>query len=206
MLIDSMSTAKEMWGEMYKMMHGREEIAKEKEVITLTKPLLRNLVNQHNTSMIDIQQSNMDAYSMGADFRPPILRRGEYTVWRKRFINFLESKDEGIKMLSSITGGPARFWKTIPDSPENIPASQELKIPSEYTEQERLGARADLTAKAYLLQAIPNEIYMQIISMSTAKEMWDEMYKMMQGTEVGAKVKKVNMLTTYDPFKAKQGE
>ncbi|CAH9090433.1 unnamed protein product, partial [Cuscuta epithymum] len=61
-------------------------------------------------------------------------------------------------------------------------------------------------AKTYLLQTIPNDIYILIDSMETAKEMWDEIKKLMIGTDLGIKTKKANILTAYDGFKALPGE
>ncbi|CAH9119040.1 unnamed protein product [Cuscuta europaea] len=36
--------------------------------------------------------------------------------------------------------------------------------------------------------------------------MWDEIFKIMQETEIDVKAKKANTFTTYDSFKAKLGE
>ena len=36
--------------------------------------------------------------------------------------------------------------------------------------------------------------------------MWDEIEKQMRGTKIGARIKIANVLTTYDGFKARDGE
>ncbi|CAH9126869.1 unnamed protein product [Cuscuta epithymum] len=155
------------------------------------------------------QDSQMEALALGNENRPPILRRGEYQMWKTRFLNFLKGKDNSSAMLESLTDGPAQIWMDVTsDGVNNPPATVErrLKAKSEYTEADRLRVKADLMAKTYLLQAIPNDIYILIDSMETAKEMWDEIKKLMIGTELGLKTKKANILTAYDGFKALPGE
>ncbi|CAH9125781.1 unnamed protein product, partial [Cuscuta epithymum] len=132
----------------------------------------------------------MDALSMGNDSRPPILRRDEYVMWKNRFLNFLESKDNSSAMLESLTEGPAQLWMVLGGDDENEPPVDQVKVPKPvelYTEEDRLRVKADLMAKTYLLQAIPNDIYILIDSMDSAKEMWDEIRKLMEGTNLGLK-------------------
>ena len=61
-------------------------------------------------------------------------------------------------------------------------------------------------ARSFLLKGLPNEIYNSIDSDKTAKSMWDEISKQMQGTHMGARIKVTKCLTTYEAFKGREGE
>ncbi|CAH9075281.1 unnamed protein product [Cuscuta europaea] len=147
--------------------------------------------------------------AQGNSSTPPSLRKGEYQMWRNRFLNFLEHKENSSAMLESLLEGPAELLISVGGDPENNPPifpEIRRKVPSEYTEADKLRLRGDLMAKTYLLQAIPNEVYVLIDSMQTAKEMWDEIEKLLQGTSISLKTKKTTILIAYDSFKAGPGE
>ena len=56
------------------------------------------------------------------------------------------------------------------------------------------------------MQSLPNEIYANIYCHETGKSMWDEICHQMHGTEKGAQLKKINVLTKFALFKGIEGE
>ena len=150
-----------------------------------------------------------DALAIGSDTRPPVLFRGDYSQWRDRFMDFIERHDLGEDMIKSIDEGPLELFIDIPANPNAnppMPARRDPKPTSQYTPEERDRAKADRVARSYILQGLTNEIYNSIDSHKTAKSMWDEIKKQMQGTNIGARIKVTNCLTQYEGFKAKEGE
>ncbi|KAI3677859.1 hypothetical protein L6452_37131 [Arctium lappa] len=68
-------------------------------------------------------------------------------------------------------------------------------------------AKGDRLAKSYILQGIPNEIYVKIDSYkASGKEMWDQLEKMMLGSKVGNQLKISNCLNNYEEFRGRVGE
>nr|GEX60560.1 hypothetical protein [Tanacetum cinerariifolium] len=48
---------------------------------------------------------SQDVITVGSTMRIPLLYRGEYSQWRKRFMNYLEEKTDGEAMINSIQNG-----------------------------------------------------------------------------------------------------
>nr|GFD21244.1 hypothetical protein [Tanacetum cinerariifolium] len=46
-----------------------------------------------------------DLLTVGSTMRIPLLYRGEYSQWVKRFINYLEEQTDGEAMINSIKNG-----------------------------------------------------------------------------------------------------
>ena len=94
--------------------------------------------------------SNMDSHSLGSDNRPPLLKRGEYSAWRSRFLNFLESKDNATELLDSIENGPAIYYTDVErEGNKNsiVPAERVPKNVREYTEDEKVRSKANRLEK-----------------------------------------------------------
>ncbi|HEY5234674.1 MAG TPA: hypothetical protein VIJ14_00735, partial [Rhabdochlamydiaceae bacterium] len=150
-----------------------------------------------------------ESLSLGSDTRPPVLYRGEYTQWRNRFLDFIEKHVQAEEIKQSIFEGPAKFYIMIPAVLTNdplIPERKELKDPTNYSREERARAAADRIAMSFIIMGITNDIYSNIDSKKTAKDMWDEIQRQMQGTKIGNKLKIMNCITAFDNFKAKDDE
>lgn len=80
------------------------------------------------------------------------------------------------------------------------------KDPINYTAKERNLVKADDLAKDLLIFSIPNDILMTIDSCETAKDLWDEIEKQMQGPKLGARTKLAIAITSYENFVAKERE
>nr|GFC06303.1 hypothetical protein [Tanacetum cinerariifolium] len=46
-----------------------------------------------------------DVFIVGSTMRIPLLYRGEYSQWVKRFMNYLEEQTDGEAMINSIKNG-----------------------------------------------------------------------------------------------------
>ncbi|KAI3667486.1 hypothetical protein L6452_42549 [Arctium lappa] len=70
----------------------------------------------------------------------------------------------------------------------------------------KLRAKGDRLAKSYILQVITNEIYVNIDSYkASAKQMWDQLEKMMLGSKIGNQLKISNCLHSFEEFKGRTG-
>ncbi|KAI3692465.1 hypothetical protein L6452_32281 [Arctium lappa] len=87
-----------------------------------------------------------------------------------------------------------------------VPTQYELKY-HELDDDNLKRAKGDKLAKSYILQGIPNEIYVKIDSYkASGKKMWDQLEKMMLGSKVGNQLKISNCLNNYEEFKGRVGE
>ncbi|KAI3718398.1 hypothetical protein L6452_19267 [Arctium lappa] len=164
-------------------------------------------------SVIRIPQDSMtsrEALAIGTDVKPPVLFKGEYEQWKDRFLDFIDRNDLGDYIRLSLKKGIMRPpTKTLNVAGENgEDEEREYPLPlEEYLDVQRRRHKADRLARSFILQGIPNEIYVKIDSYNaTGKQMWDQLEKMMLGSKIGNQLKVSNCLNNYEEFKAKEGE
>ncbi|KAI3701955.1 hypothetical protein L6452_27474 [Arctium lappa] len=149
--------------------------------------------------------TSREALAIGTDTKPPVLFRGEYEQWKDRFLNFIERQDLGNYIRISLEEGLMK-----PTYREATAGTNEQRVEIKYEELEgkdKERAKGDKLAKSYIIQGIPNEIYVKIHSYkASGKEMWDQLKKMMLGSKVGNQLKISNCLNNYEDFKGRSGE
>nr|GEZ06149.1 hypothetical protein [Tanacetum cinerariifolium] len=137
--------------------------------------------------------------------RIPLLYRGEYSQWRKRFLNYLEVQTDGESMIHSITHGEQPLsvvaQVSLAGTIQNAPP-----IPKLWTVEEKKTLKIDRLARSLLIQGLPNDIYSLIDSNDTTKDLWDALERQMRGFEYGEQDRKAAILYKYETFKATEGE
>ncbi|KAI3770503.1 hypothetical protein L6452_01638 [Arctium lappa] len=84
-----------------------------------------------------------------------------------------------------------------------------LFVPKPYqyfTEKQKEHYKTDEEALIYLTMAIPNDIYNRVDSRNSAKEVWDELSRQFEGSEVSIQAKQNLCINAYEGFHAKEGE
>ncbi|KAJ9558844.1 hypothetical protein OSB04_013458 [Centaurea solstitialis] len=151
-----------------------------------------------------------EALAIGSDTKPPVLFRGDYNMWRDRFLDFIDRQDLGEYIRLSLKEGPKVFTEEKPAQPDSDPpvaAHTVIKKFEDMTVEEKNRHKADKLAKSFMLLGLPNDIYFTIDSHnSTGKEMWDQIEKQMLGTSVGTQMKVTNIIKRYEQFKAREDE
>ncbi|KAJ9564242.1 hypothetical protein OSB04_000208 [Centaurea solstitialis] len=151
-----------------------------------------------------------EALAIGSDTKPPVLFRGDYNMWRDRFLDFIDRQDLGEYIRLSLKEGPKVFTEEKPAQPDSDPpvaAHTVIKKFEDMTVEEKNRHKADKLAKSFMLLGLPNDIYFTINSHnSTGKEMWDQIEKQMLGTSVGTQMKVTNIFKRYEQFKAREDE
>ncbi|KAJ9561790.1 hypothetical protein OSB04_006950 [Centaurea solstitialis] len=151
-----------------------------------------------------------EALAIGSDTKPPVLFRGDYNMWRDRFLDFIDKQDFGEYIRLSLKEGPKVFTEEKPAQPDSDPpvaAHTVIKKFEDMTVKEKNRHKADKLAKSFMLLGLPNDIYFTIDSHnSTGKEMWDQIEKQMLGTSVGTQMKVTNIIKRYEQFKAREDE
>ncbi|KAJ9561625.1 hypothetical protein OSB04_006785 [Centaurea solstitialis] len=151
-----------------------------------------------------------EALAIGFDTKPPVLFRGDYNMWRDRFLDFIDRQDLGEYIRLSLKEGPKVFTEDKPAQPDSHPpvaAHMVIKKFEDMTNPEKNRHKADKLAKSFMLLGLPNDIYFTIDSHnSTGKEIWDQIEKQMLSTSVGTQMKVTNFIKRYEQFKAREDE
>ncbi|GKB53326.1 hypothetical protein Tco_0904079 [Tanacetum coccineum] len=140
----------------------------------------------------------------GANERPPTLENGNYIPWKSRFRRFLDNKlKDGDRMWRSIEKGP--YVRPMIPNPDN-PTEDILEPLSKMTEGNKKQYIADVKVMNYLLQAIPNDIYNSVDGCKNAKDMWEQIKRLMFGSDVTSLVRHSRLMDEFDKFTTKEGE
>ncbi|GJS64823.1 hypothetical protein Tco_0679387 [Tanacetum coccineum] len=158
-----------------------------------------NTVKSNSTN--SNQQTLADS---GANERPPMLEKGNYIPWESRFRRFLDNKlEDGERMWNSIQNGPYQRPMVVDPTNPTVPILEPL---SKMTEGNKKQYIADVRVMNYLLQAIPNDIYNSVDACKNAKEMWEQIKRLMHGSEITTHVRHSRLMDEFDKFAAKEGE
>ncbi|GJX24240.1 integrase, catalytic region, zinc finger, CCHC-type containing protein [Tanacetum coccineum] len=111
-----------------------------------------------------------DIQCAGSDTRPPMLDRTDFASWQQRIRLYCRGKENGVNILKSIDEGPFQmgtFWETLAEGNED---------------KERY--KANIRETNILLQGLPKDIYTLINHYTDAKDIWDNVKMLLEGSKV----------------------
>ncbi|GKC06984.1 hypothetical protein Tco_0998594 [Tanacetum coccineum] len=106
-------------------------------------------------------------------------------------------------MRNSIDNGPY-IRKDIPN-----PSNTQTTIPepiSKMSKPDKDQYFTNIKVMNYILQGIPNNIYNYVDACSDAKQMWSEIKRLMQGSDISQQERHSRLMNEFDKFVAVEGE
>ncbi|GKD86707.1 hypothetical protein Tco_1357861 [Tanacetum coccineum] len=148
--------------------------------------------------------TNEETNAAGTDTRPPMLVESDYDSWKIRIHRYIRGKPNGKLIWKSIQNGPTPH-PMITDPPPTdsaaVPAPRK-KLDSEFSEEENKLEMADTQAEIILSQGLPRHIFNNLNQTSTAKEIWDNVEMLMQGSGRTIQQRKEDLFDEYERFRA----
>ncbi|GJW43472.1 hypothetical protein Tco_0072271 [Tanacetum coccineum] len=129
-----------------------------------------------------------DIQAAGSDTHPPMLDRTDFESWQQRIRLYYKGKDHGEYILQSIDEGPFEMGRCIDeiatgtDGPHLGPEQDRVVADLSLATKDRL--KADIRAINILLQGLPRDIYKLINHNTDAKNIWDNMKMLLEGSEL----------------------
>ncbi|GJU69143.1 retrovirus-related pol polyprotein from transposon TNT 1-94 [Tanacetum coccineum] len=136
----------------------------------------------------------------GADNRPPMLEKDMYDSWKSRMELYMMNRQHGRMILESVENGPL-IWPTIEENGVTRP-----KKYSELSATEAIQADCDIKATNIILQGLPPEVYALVSNHKVAKELWERIQLLMQGTSLTKQERECKLYDEFDKFAYKKGE
>ncbi|GJU76129.1 retrovirus-related pol polyprotein from transposon TNT 1-94 [Tanacetum coccineum] len=136
----------------------------------------------------------------GADNRPPMLEKDMYDSWKSIMELYMMNRQHGRMILESIENGPL-IWPTIEENRVTRP-----KKYYELSATEAIQADCDVKATNIILQGLPPEVYALVSNHRIAKELWERIQLLMQGTSLTKQERKCKLYDEFDKFAYKKGE
>ncbi|GJX23544.1 hypothetical protein Tco_0227989 [Tanacetum coccineum] len=136
----------------------------------------------------------------GADNRPPMLEKDMYDSWKSRMELYMMNRQHGRMILESVENGPL-IWPTIEENGVTRPRKY-----SELSATDAIQADCDVKATNIILQGLPPEVYALVSNHQIAKELWERIQLLMQGTSLTKQERECKLYDEFDKFAYKKGE
>nr|GEX33459.1 hypothetical protein [Tanacetum cinerariifolium] len=136
----------------------------------------------------------------GIDNRPPMLEKDMYDSKKSRMELYMLNRQHGSMILESVEHGPL-IWPTVEED-----GVTRLKKYSELSAAEAIQADCDVKATNIILQALPPEIYALVSTHKVAKDLWERIQMLMQGTSLTKQERECKLYDELDKFTYRKGE
>ncbi|GJX64872.1 putative reverse transcriptase domain-containing protein [Tanacetum coccineum] len=118
------------------------------------------------------------AILLGADNCPPMLEKDMYDSWKIIMELYMMNRQHGRMILEFVENGPL-IWPSIEENEVTRP-----KKYSELSATEAIQADCDIKATNIILQGLPPDVYALVSNHKVAKELWERIQLLMQGTSL----------------------
>nr|GEV89630.1 hypothetical protein [Tanacetum cinerariifolium] len=140
------------------------------------------------------------AILLSADNHPPMLKKDMYDLWKSHMELYTMNRQHGRMILESIENGPL-LWPTIEEN-----GVTRRKKYSELSATKAIQADRDVKATNIILQGLPPEVYALVSNHKVAKELWERIQMLMQGTSLTKPERECKLYDEFDKFAYKKGE
>ncbi|GJW93991.1 integrase, catalytic region, zinc finger, CCHC-type containing protein [Tanacetum coccineum] len=154
-------------------------------------------------SILSLGQKNTLAEYMilsGADNRPPMLDKDLYDSWKSRMELYMQNREHRRMILESVEHGPL-IWPTVEDN-----GVIRTKKYAELSAAEKIQADCDMKATNIILQGLPADIYSLVNHHRVAKDLWERVQLLMQGTSLTKQERECKLYDAFDKFTHIKGE
>ncbi|GJY91324.1 retrovirus-related pol polyprotein from transposon TNT 1-94 [Tanacetum coccineum] len=152
-----------------------------------------------------------DIWYAGSDTRPPMLDRTDFESWQQRIRLYCLGKDNGENIMKSINEGPFHMG-TVSDviAGGTEGAVQQgpvrARVLNDLSAEEKERYKADIRATNILLQGIPKDIYTLINHYTDAKDIWDNVKMILEGSELTKDDRESQLYDEFERFCQIKGE
>ncbi|GJX16349.1 retrovirus-related pol polyprotein from transposon TNT 1-94 [Tanacetum coccineum] len=126
-----------------------------------------------------------DIQCAGSDTRPPMLDKTDFASWQQRIRLYCRGKENGVNILNSIVEGLFQMGTT---------------------QDEKDRYNADIQATNIILQGLPKDIYSLINHYTDAKDIWDNMKMLLEGSELTKEDHESQLYDDFEHFRQNKGE
>ncbi|GJS01203.1 hypothetical protein Tco_0317711 [Tanacetum coccineum] len=152
-----------------------------------------------------------DIQCAGFDTRPPMLDRTDFESWQQRIRLYCLGKDNGENIMKSITEGPFQMGTmrdTLTEGGEGALhlGPERARVFADLSAEQKDRYKADIRATNILLQGIPKDIYTLINHFTDAKDIWDNVKMILEGSELTKDDQESQLYDEFEHFCQIKGE
>nr|GEW64659.1 retrovirus-related Pol polyprotein from transposon TNT 1-94 [Tanacetum cinerariifolium] len=135
----------------------------------------------------------------------------DFASWKQRIRLYCRGKENEVNILKSIDKGPYQIrtvQETLAESTEGATqfGPKRPRVYSDLTLEEKDWYNADIQATNILLQGLPKDIYTLINHYTDAKEIWDNVKMLLEGSELTIEDRESQLYDDFEHFRQHKGE
>ncbi|GKB99409.1 hypothetical protein Tco_0985546 [Tanacetum coccineum] len=96
---------------------------------------------------------------VGADNRPPMLDKTNYSSWASRMLLYIKGKEHGNLLVDLVLNRPFQYGTIVEPRNENTPATVRPCTYTDLTDEEKIYESVDIKATNIVIQGLPQDIY-----------------------------------------------
>ncbi|GJU76184.1 hypothetical protein Tco_1273254 [Tanacetum coccineum] len=112
----------------------------------------------------------------------------------------MQNKEHGIMILKSVENGPL-IWLTVEEN-----GVTSIKKYAELSVTEKIQVDCDMKATNIILQGLPTDIFSLVNHHRVAKDLWERVQLLMQGTSLTKQERECKLYDAFDKFAHIKGE
>ncbi|GKD53519.1 hypothetical protein Tco_1286906 [Tanacetum coccineum] len=152
-----------------------------------------------------------DIQCAGSDTQPPMLDRTGFASWQQRIRLCCRGKENGVNILKSIDEGPFHirtFQETLAQGNEGALhlGPERPRVYSDLSPKDKERYNADIRATNILLQGLPKDIYSLINHYIDAKDIWDNVKMLLEGSELTKEDSESQLYDNFEHFRQHKGD
>ncbi|GKA71529.1 hypothetical protein Tco_0777668 [Tanacetum coccineum] len=136
----------------------------------------------------------------GAENRPPMLDKDLYDSLKSRMELYMQNREHGRMILESVEHG-LLIWPTIEEN-----GVTRTKKYAELFAAEKIQADCDMKATNIIFQGLPADIYSLVNHHRVAKDLWERVQLLVQGTSLTKQERECKLYDAFDKFAHIKGE
>ncbi|GJX91044.1 retrovirus-related pol polyprotein from transposon TNT 1-94 [Tanacetum coccineum] len=140
-----------------------------------------------------------------------MLDRTDFASWQQRIRLYCRDKENRVNILKSIDEGPFQmgtFQETLTEGNEGALhlGPKRPRVYSDLSPEDKERYNADIRATNILLQRLPKDIYSLINHYTDAKNIWDNVKMLLEGSELTKEDHESQLYDDFEHFRQHKGE
>ncbi|GKA72599.1 hypothetical protein Tco_0778815 [Tanacetum coccineum] len=141
-----------------------------------------------------------------ADNRPIMLDKTNYSSWASRMLLYIKGKEHGKLLVASVLNGPFQYGTMVEPGNETTLATIRTRTYTDLTDEEKIHESVNIKAKNIVIQGLTQDIYNLVNHNEDAKQIWDRIKLLIQGSELLLQERESKLYDDFDTFTSMPGE
>ncbi|GJY68372.1 hypothetical protein Tco_0471354 [Tanacetum coccineum] len=119
---------------------------------------------------------------------------------------YIRGKEHGKELYDLVMNGPFQFGTVDVLATLTTTASTRPRTFDDLTDKEKICETCDIRATNIVLQGLPPDVYTLVNHHTVAKEIWDIVKLLIEGTELSLQERELKLYNEFDRFTSEKGE